>query len=49
MRANATDLERRGGKIKFSNCEKRIGARIDAKASGVVYGENGEKWKILEG
>jgi hypothetical protein len=49
LRANATDLERRGGKFKFSTCEKRIGAQIDSKASGVVYGENGEKWMILGG
>ena len=49
LRANATDLERRGGKIKLSTCEKRLCARIDAKASGVVYGENGEKWMILDG
>lgn len=49
LRANATDLERRGGKIKLSTCEKRLCTRIDAKASGVVYGENGEKWMILDG
>ena len=49
LRANATDLERRGGKIKLSTCEKRLCARIDAQASGVVYGENGEKWMILDG
>lgn len=30
-------------------CEKRLCARIDAQASGVVYGENGEKWMILDG
>ena len=49
LRANATDLERRGGKLKLSTCEKRLCARIDAKASEVVYGENGEKWMILDG
>ena len=49
LRANITNLERRGGKIKLSTCEKRLCARIDAKASGVVCGENGEKWMILDG
>jgi hypothetical protein len=37
LRANATDLERRGGKFKFSTCEKRIGAwnRLQGKRSGL--------------
>ena len=42
-------VRQRGEKIKLSTCEKRLRARPDAKASGVVYGENGEKWMILDG
>lgn len=51
LRANATDLERRGGKIKLSTCGGRLCARVDIKASerAVRYGENGEKWMILDG
>lgn len=51
LRAHANDLERRGGKIKLSTCGGRLCARVDIKASESVarYGENGEKWMILDG
>lgn len=51
LRTHATDLERRGGKIKLSTCSGRLCARVDIKASesAARYGENGEKWMILDG
>lgn len=51
LRATVADLERRGGKIKLSTCgdRGRLCARIDVKASGAVYGANGENLMILSG
>ncbi len=52
MRANAADLEARGGKVQLSVCgdSKRLCARIDPKAEkGDQYGQNGQRWMILHG
>lgn len=52
MRANAADLEARGGKVQLSRCgdSKRLCARIDPKAEkGDQYGQNGQRWMILHG
>lgn len=51
LRAHAIDLERRGGKIKLSTCDGRLCARVDIKSSesAARYGENSEKWMILDG
>lgn len=52
LRANAADLEARGGKVQLSVCgdSKRLCARIDPKAEkGDQYGQNGQRWMILHG
>ena len=51
LRANATDLIRWGGKIMLRTCDGRLCARVDVKAieSKTRYGENGEKWMLLDG
>ncbi|CAH0245504.1 hypothetical protein ACVK1X_006245 [Pseudomonas sp. PvR086] len=44
-------LTLRGGAERSNSAIARSGSvpGIDSKASGVIYGENGEKWMILGG
>jgi len=52
LRANAAALKAQGGKVQLSVCgdSKRLCARIDPKAEkGDQYGENGQRWLILQG
>ena len=52
LRANAADLEAKGGRVQLSTCgdSKRLCARIDPKAEkGDQYGQNGQRWMILQG
>lgn len=52
LRATASELERRGGKIQLSTCgdDRRLCAKVSlkAKSAGDVYGKNSE-WMILQG
>lgn len=52
LRANVVDLEAKGGRVQLSVCgdSKRLCARIDPKAEkGDQYGQNGQRWMILQG
>jgi len=52
LRANADALEAKGGRVQLSTCgdSKRLCARIDPKAEkGDQYGQNGQRWMILQG
>lgn len=52
LRANVADLEAKGGRVQLSTCgdSKRLCARIDPKAEkGDQYGQNGQRWMILQG
>jgi len=52
LRANVADLEARGGRVQLTTCgdSRRLCARIDPKAEkGDQYGQNGQRWMILQG
>ena len=52
LRADAAALEAQGGRVQLSVCgdSKRLCARIDPKAEkGDQYGQNGQRWMILQG
>lgn len=52
LRADVAALETQGGRVQLSVCgdSKRLCARIDPKAEkGDQYGQNGQRWMILQG
>lgn len=52
LRADVAALEAQGGRVQLSVCgdSKRLCARIDPKAEkGDQYGQNGQRWMILQG